>query len=112
MVGIEHENAHSGPSVRSWASCLDASLGLAAPGSTTVGCSAGRSTCGSTIRQDVGGTGGGETPASLTNRRDGLVLHLNQGAGSPTAALGDGLLVCSQIETDEEEEVRGDDDHA
>lgn len=87
-------------------------LGLAAACSTAVGCSAGRSTCSSTVGQTSGRAGDGETPASLTDRRDGLVLHLDQGAGGPAATLGNRLLVRSEVEADEEEEVRGDDDHS
>lgn len=86
-------------------------LGLAASGSTAVGCSAGGSTCSSTVRH-VGRTGGREAPAGLTDGGDLLILHLNQCAGSPAAALGHGLLVCGEVESDEEEEVGCDDDHS
>ena len=57
-------------------------------------------------------TGCGKAPAGFTDSRDLLILHLNQRAGSPAAALGNGLLVCGEVETDEEEEVRGDDNHS
>lgn len=88
------------------------SLGLAAPGGAAIWCSAGRSTCSSTVREDLSRTGCGKAPAGFTDSRDLLILHLNQRAGSPAAALGDGLLVCGEVETDEEEEVRGDDNHS
>lgn len=89
-----------------------ADLGLAAAGSATIGCSAWGSTCSSTVRQNRGRAGGGKTPARFTNCGNCLVLHLDQSAGSPAAALRDRLLVCSEVETDEQEEVRGDDDHS
>ena len=54
-------------------------------------------------------SGGGKTPAGFTNSRYLLVLHLDQRAGSPAAALGHRLLVRGEVEGEEEEEVRGDD---
>ena len=52
---------------------------------------------------------GGETPAGFTNSRHLLILHLDQRRGSATAALGHRLLVCGDVEAEEEEEVRRDD---
>lgn len=105
----------SGPSSQSGFLCGQSErtgLSLAAPGGTAIGCSAGRRTCGSTVRQNGSGAGGREAPAGFTNSGDLLILHLNQGAGCPAATLGHRLLVCSEVEPDEEEQVRGDDDHS
>jgi len=81
--------------------CYKSDLGLAAPGGTAIRCSAGRSTCSST----VGRAGGREASAGFTDSGDFLILHLNQRAGSPAAALGHRLLVCSEVEPDKEEQV-------
>lgn len=91
---------------------MAANLGLAAPSNATVGCSAGRSTCSSTVRYNVARAGGREAPAGFTDSRDLLILHFNQRAGSPAAALGHRLLVCCKVKSDEEEQVRSDDDHS
>jgi hypothetical protein len=51
----------------------------------------------------------GKTPAGFTNSWHLLILHLYQRACSPAAALGHGLLVCSKVEGEEEEQVRCND---
>lgn len=70
--------------------------------------STGACTCGDTVRlrHDPACR---ETPAGFTNGRYLLVLHLHQRACSPAAALGHRLLVRSEVEGEEEEEVRRDD---
>ena len=83
------------------------SLGLAAAGRASIGCAVGRSSCSDTVSDTS--TRGRKTPASFTNSWHLLVLHLHQRACSPAAALGHRLLVCGEVEGEEEEEVRRDD---
>ena len=80
-------------------------LSLAAPCRASVGAS----TCGDTVRQLRRNPAGRKTPAGFANSGYLLVLHLNQRACSPAAALGHRLLVGGEVEGEEEEEVRGDD---
>lgn len=49
-----------------------------------------------------------QPPPRLTNRWYLLILHFHERACSPAAALGHRLLVGSEVEEDEEEEVRRD----
>ena len=81
------------------------SLGFAAPSNAAVRCSAGGSTCSSTVRKDGCRAGSGKASAGFTNSRNLLILHLNQCAGSPTAALGHRLLVCREVKANKEEQV-------
>lgn len=80
-------------------------LGLARTGDTAVG--GGGDTCGLAISRRMHTLG--KSATRFTNRRYLLILHLNQSAGSPTAALGHRLLVGRKVEEDEEEQVRRDD---
>ena len=84
-------------------------LGLAAPGRPSIGCPVRRSSCGSAISDNLGDTRRGQAPAGFTNSRYLLILHLNQRACSPATALWNWLLVRSEVEGEEEKEVRRDD---
>lgn len=77
-------------------------LRLAAPGNASVGARS-CSTC-MAISKCVRTLA--EAPLRLTNRGDRLILHLNKGGRRPTAPLRHRLLVCGQVESDEEEQVR------
>lgn len=52
-----------------------------------------------------------ESPLDLLGGREGLILHLDQGAGSAAATLLNGLLVGGNVESDEQNEVAGQDAH-
>jgi hypothetical protein len=79
-------------------------LSLAAPRRT----SAGARTCGDTVRRACN-SASRKTPAGFANGRYLLILHLDQRACSPAAALGHWLLVRGEVEGEEEEQVRCDD---
>jgi hypothetical protein len=79
-------------------------LSLAAPGHAS-----GRGSSCSKAVSEGRATGSRQTPASFADSRHLLVLHLNQRTGSPAAALGHRLLVCGEVEGEEQEQVRGDD---
>ena len=53
-----------------------------------------------------------ESPLDLLGSGEGLILHLNESAGSASATLLDRLLVGGDVESDEEDEVAGQDAHA
>ena len=53
-----------------------------------------------------------ESPLDLLGGGEGLILHLDQGAGSAAATLLNGLLVGRDVESDEQNEVAGQDAHA
>ena len=53
-----------------------------------------------------------ESPLDLLGSGEGLILHLNESAGSASATLLDRLLVGGDVESDEENEVAGQDAHA
>ena len=53
-----------------------------------------------------------ESPLNLLGSGEGLILHLNESAGSASAALLDRLLVGGDVESDEENEVAGQNAHA
>jgi hypothetical protein len=80
-------------------------LSLAAPRRASVGAR----TCSDTVSTGGANSAGRKAPAGFTNRRYLLVLHLHKRAGGTAAALGHRLLVCSEVEGEEEEQVRRDD---
>jgi hypothetical protein len=53
-----------------------------------------------------------ESPLDLLGSGEGLILHLDQGAGSAAATLLNGLLVGGDVESDEQNEVAGQNAHA
>ena len=53
-----------------------------------------------------------ESPLDLLGSGEGLILHLNESAGSASAALLNRFLVGGDVESDEENEVAGQDAHA
>lgn len=53
-----------------------------------------------------------ESPLDLLGSRERLILHLNESTGSASAALGLGLLVSGNVESDEQNQVAGQDAHA
>jgi hypothetical protein len=59
-----------------------------------------------------GGLSTAESPLDLLGSGEGLILHLNQGAGRAAAALLNGLLVGGDVESNEQNEVAGQDAHA
>jgi hypothetical protein len=80
-------------------------LSLAAPRRASVG----TRTCSDTVSTRRANSAGRKAPAGFTNRRYLLVLHFHKRAGSAAAALGHRLLVCGEVEGEEEEQVRRDD---
>jgi hypothetical protein len=52
-----------------------------------------------------------ESPLDLLGGREGLILHLDQGAGSAAATLLNRLLVGGDVESNEQDEVAGQDAH-
>ena len=58
------------------------------------------------------GLAAAESPLDLLGGGEGLILHLNESTGSASATLLDGLLVGGDVESNEEDEVAGQDAHA
>jgi hypothetical protein len=53
-----------------------------------------------------------ESPLDLLGSRERLILHLDKSTGSASAALGLGLLVSGNVESNEQNQVAGQDAHA
>jgi hypothetical protein len=82
-------------------------LGLAGTGGPAVG--GGRAVL---LASGQSGLATAESPLDLLGGRERLVLHLDESTGGASAALLDGLLVGGNVESDEENEVAGQDAHA
>lgn len=84
------------------------SLSLAGAGGPAVGGGG----CAVLFASGEGSLAAAESPLDLLGSGEGLVLHFDQSAGSAATALLDGLLVGGDVESDEQNEVAGQDAHA